>query len=232
MKGGFDAVGKSRKSKDVRQDKLFLRNEFDGEDMWGIPIIHPVVINDTSVELVSFTDAKLSDKKNCHKYVHCFQDDYKLMQAYANPDSKIRDLARYRGVLTPDYSLYPEMPRFRQLESIAKSRYCGAHWQHYGLNVIPTVNWSDENSFDFCFLGLQRGGAVAVSTVSCQRDDRAFMRGYNQMMMTLEPSTIICYGDRIPDMRGHIVCVDYLETTGRSKPWVDEEAMLVETLAS
>jgi len=225
-------MSKSRKSRDVRQDKLFLRNEFNGEAIWDIPIIRPVILSDTKVQLISFTDANLNDKENCHKYVHCFQDDYKITQAYTSPNNKLMDLARYKGVLTPDYSIYPEMPRWRQLESVAKSRWCGAYLQNYGLTVIPTVNWSDENSFDFCFLGLQKGGAVAVSTVSCLRDDKAFLRGYNQMLTMLEPSSIICYGNRIPNMSGNVIYVDYLETTRREKPWAEEEVMLEETLAS
>lgn len=225
-------MGSSRKSKDVRQSTLFLRDEYPGEDYWGIPSIHPVQIIQKAIELISFTDAKQTDKKNCHKYVHCFQDDYKIQQAYANPDNKVRDLARYKGILTPDYSLYPQMPRWRQMESIAHSRWCGAHWQMYGLTVIPTVSWSDENSFDFCFLGLEKGGAVAVSTIGCLQESMAFLKGYRQMLNELEPSTIICYGERIPGMSGNVICVDYLETTRRGVQWAEEEAVPVEILVS
>jgi hypothetical protein len=225
-------MSKSHKSKDLRCDKLFLRNEFDGEKTWGIPVIRPIILTEKMIQLISYTDTKLKDRKNCHKYVHCFQDDSKLLQAYSNPENRLLHLARYKGVLTPDYSLYPEMPRWRQLESIAHSRWCGACWQTYGLIVIPTINWSDENSFDFCFLGLEKGGTVAVSTLSCLCEPTSFLRGYRQMLNILEPSAIICYGDIISGMCGNIIQVDYLETTRRGKQWADEEVHLAGTLAS
>ena len=33
-----------------------------------------------------------------------------------------------------------------------------------GIRVIPTVNWGLENTFDFCFNGIEKGSTVAVST--------------------------------------------------------------------
>jgi hypothetical protein len=225
-------MGRSRKSKEVQSSNLLIRDEYLCEDKWGIPMIHPVQIESRVVEMISFADAKLSDKKNCYKYVHCFQDDYKLEQAYSNPNNKVKSLARYKGVLTPDYSLYPQMPRWRQIESIAHSRWCGAHWQAYGLNVIPTISWSDENSFDFCFLGLEKGGALAVSTVGCLCEKSDFLKGYKLMLDELEPSAIICYGEIISGMDGNIIHVDYLKTTRRGKQWADVEVPLAETLAS
>ena len=33
-----------------------------------------------------------------------------------------------------------------------------------GIWVIPTISWGLENTFDFCFNGIEKGSTVAVST--------------------------------------------------------------------
>ena len=59
--------------------------------------------------------------------------------------------------------------------------------------VIPTVSWSDEESYLWCFDGISQGGAVAVSSVGCLKNmdclDR-FMNGYNAMVDKLHPAQI------------------------------------------
>lgn len=43
------------------------------------------------------------------------------------------------------------------LQFIAHSRTVGVgHWQNQGLKVIPTVNWGKEDSFEFCFNGIEK----------------------------------------------------------------------------
>lgn len=37
--------------------------------------------------------------------------------------------------------------------------------QMYGIDVIPTISWSDRESFEWCFDGEPVDGAVAVSSV-------------------------------------------------------------------
>ena len=33
-----------------------------------------------------------------------------------------------------------------------------------GIRVIPSVSWGNENTFEFCFEGIEKGSTVAVST--------------------------------------------------------------------
>ena len=67
---------------------------------------------------------------------------------------ELQKLSEFYCVLSPDFSLFTNMPRALQIESVFKNRWCGAFWQSKGLKVIPTVSWSDEKSFDFCFEGM------------------------------------------------------------------------------
>ena len=102
-----------------------------------------------------------------------------------------------------------------QLYNTFRNRWCGAYWADIGLRVIPTVSWGNENTFDFCFLGIPKGSTVAVSTyMVSEHDNRCeqkefFMKGYQEMLRRIEPERIICYNTPFPEMEGNIIFVDY-----------------------
>ncbi len=115
-----------------------------------------------------------------------FIDDYRFTGIYNDPKCSLRKYSQYKFLLTPDFSTYVEMNLWRQMESIAHSRWVGAYWQSKGLTVIPTVSWSTPRSFEFCFDGIEKGSVVAVGTLGCKKNKRNFMRGYNEMLERME----------------------------------------------
>ena len=110
---------------------------------------------------------------------------------------------------SPDFSTYSEMDLWRQLESVAKNRWCGAYWQSRGQIVIPTISWGTPRSYEFCFDGAETNGIVAVGMIGCKGNRLAFMRGYTIMLEKLSPSAVICFGTPFPEMEGNIISVDY-----------------------
>lgn len=134
-------------------------------------------------------------------FVHFFLDDYRFAGAWTRPGRALRYIQPYGSSLTPDFSLYPEMPLALQIFQVYRNRWCGAFWQQEaGITVIPTVGWSDEESFAFCFLGIEEGSAVALSTVGLQRgateEERAmFVSGYEEMVRQIDPSLILVHGE-------------------------------------
>lgn len=129
--------------------------------------------------------------------------------------SDIEKLSRYRAVLSPDFSMYLEMAPVMQLYNVFRNRWCGAYWASKGIRVVPTVNWGDESTFDFCFEGSEKGSVVAVSTyMASEHDNRCdqkewFMTGYNELLRRIDPERIICYNTPFPEMQGNIIYVDY-----------------------
>ena len=108
-----------------------------------------------------------------------------------------------------------------QMYNVFRNRWCGAYWASKGIRVIPTVNWGDESTFDFCFDGIEKGSVVAVSTYMASEHDHRkdqkewFMAGYNEMLQRIEPERIICYNTPFPEMQGDIVYVDYERSSWR-----------------
>ena len=198
------------KSKFFRNNPLFLRNEFETEGRWGFPVIKKQEIDLENIELISYSDISLKDEKNINKGVHFFVDDYRFESLYDKPDRSLEALKKYKFVLTPDYSLYADMNPWRQIESVGKARWVGAKWQAEGMIVIPTVSWGLTRSFEFCFDGVQKNSIVAIGMIGCKSNKNNFLKGYNQMLLKIEPEAVICLGTPFDEMDGNIISVDYL----------------------
>ncbi len=201
-----------------RTSQIMLRNQFSGEGAFQIPIIPKANFEEDEfrdLRLIGFDRTHIEDNKNTDRMVHFFLYDYKFERVWKEPDRDIERLRRYRAVLSPDFSMYLEMNRTMQLYNTFRNRWCGAYFADRGMRVIPTVNWGDESTFDFCFLGIPRGSTVAVSTyMVSEHDNRAdqkefFLKGYREMLSRIEPERILCYHTPFPEMEGNIVYIDY-----------------------
>lgn len=89
-----------------------------------------------------------------------------------------------------------------------------------GIEVVPTICWSGENSFEWCFDGEPIGGTVAVSSVGTQRSREAkaaFLHGYNEMMKRLNPSAVVFYGSVPNECEGNIIHIDAFQEKFRKE---------------
>ena len=201
------------RSIEARLQQSLLRNEFDAFGKWNIPIVRKNEMDLNDIELICYVDTKSGEsEENRRKGVHFFIDDYRMGGIYRNIGRSLPKLSQYRFLLTPDYSLYAEMPKAVQLHNVFRNRWCGAFWQSKGLNVIPTVSWSDASSVDFCFDGIDEGSVVAISMIGCKRNKRGFLYGYSAMLEKINPKAIICLGVPFAEMKGNIIAVDYQQS--------------------
>ncbi len=198
------------KSKIMRENFLFMRNDFETVGRWDIPLVRKQELCCDDILLLACSDTKENDQQeNRNKGVHFFVDDYRFSGIYHYPSRSLKKYSQYRFLLTPDFSTYADMNLWRQMESVSKNRWIGAFWQKNGLTVIPTISWSTPSSFEFCFDGVEQGATVAIGMIGCRRSRLGFMRGYNEMLRRLTPEKIIVFGTPFPEMGGNIVPVDY-----------------------
>ena len=137
-----------------RTDPMFLRNQFPSDNAYGIPTLPKVALTDKEQEnlmLIAFNSIKSDNAQNPDRFVHFFLYDYNFEKLWTKPDESLELLSNYRGILTPDFSMYLEMPYALQLYNTFRNRWCGAWFASKGIKVIPTVSWGDESTFDFCF---------------------------------------------------------------------------------
>lgn len=125
--------------------------------------------------------------------IHFFLDDYRFENVwrYAHRTAKA-----FQGltVCSPDFSMYTDWPIEVQRWNVYRSRWCGAYWQTWGAQVIPTVNWSTPESYGFCFDGLPVNSMVAIGALEMGSDSPLFKQGFDEMIARLSPSVVLCYG--------------------------------------
>lgn len=181
-------------------------NGFEIAHKMGIKVIpYSAIAQSKRWLLIKSNDSSV----NTQNGVHFFVDDYRFNGIYNNPEKSLAKYSQYAFLLTPDFSTYADMSLWRQIESVAKNRWCGAYWQSKGLIVIPTISWSTPSSYDFCFDGVEENSIVAIGMIGCKQNRLNFMRGYYAMLEKIRPETIICFGTPFPEMQGNIVTVDY-----------------------
>ena len=166
----------------------------------GIPQMMECPAPDIPSRLVPF-DRAAAELRNgrSHGYVHFFIKDSLFNGIVDNLASAIPILSSFDGILTPDFSL--ERPSVNCLNacSVFYSRAVGFQCQRHNIPVIPTVRWSDEASFSYCFDGLVHGGIVAVGTYGVCKSHKQqdfFLTGLTKMIETVSPSTVLVYGAR------------------------------------
>lgn len=125
--------------------------------------------------------------------ISMFVDDYILERFWNNPLKYVNYYKNAAYVMSPDFSLLLGMPEPVQRWNVYRSRLVGYVWQKAGLSVIPTVSWTDNNSFEYCFEGIERGSNVAVSNIGCRNDEQKayFDAGLQELKSVIEPNTII-----------------------------------------
>lgn len=177
--------------RDQRNYENLNRAKFIGAGAFDIPRILAEVPA-TPQSWIGFNYAK-SCKDPANKAIHFFVDDYQFNRLWTNPDAYLDMLRRFKAVCTPDFSTYTDFPKAVQIWNHYRKHWLGAYWQGNGITVIPTISWSDESSFEWCFDGEPVGGAVAVSSVGTRLNKRAaelFRLGYDEMLRRLNPLTI------------------------------------------
>jgi hypothetical protein len=188
-----EPIGGTMRSREARSRETFLRNEFYMVGKADIPFVYSQKIDLSDLQFIGFHNTKSNDLKNRHKTVHFFLDDYKFDRVYDKPDRYEPRLRQYKQLLTPDFSLYTDISISKQSNAVFNSRWCGAFWQSKGFIVIPTMQWGNEESFNFCFDGVEKGSIVAVSTLGSTKVKTAWLAGFKAMCEKICPTKVVCY---------------------------------------
>ena len=178
----------------IRNYENLNKVKFKGAGPFDIPILEKS--NISAEHFIGFNYAK-SCKEPADKALHFFVDDYQFLRVWTNPDAYIPMLQKFKAVCTPDFSLYTDFPPAIQIYNHYRKHWLGAYMQMHGINVIPTIAWSDESSFAWCFDGEPIGSSVIISSVGTQvsnESKRLFKLGYEEMIIRLKPIKIYLYG--------------------------------------
>lgn len=167
----------------------------------------PVIKNDNFIpdDLIGFNYAKTSENKNCG--IHFYVDDYQFERVWNKPEEYTEILFDYDCILSPDFSLYMDMPMPMKIWNVYRSRFIGNYYQSKGIKVIPTLSWAEPETFEFCFEGIPEGSIVSVSTIGVKEDKEAlkvWRDGMDTAIDKIKPSAILVYGGKLDYDYGNI----------------------------
>lgn len=181
--------------KDVFHAYMVRNAQFDGVE--EIPRVKSTSLIPS--RLVQFS--KACADKNRNGFVAFYENDDKIEALWNNPQKYLPVLKRFDGVITPDYSLYYDMPYAMQVWNTYRGKAVGAWLNDNGIQTIPNVRWGDERSFELACLGVDKHSTIAVGTHGCIKSleyKQSFARGFDYVIDKLQPQKVIVYG-RAPE---------------------------------
>ena len=181
---------------DVLKERYILGAELSGK--YGIPKLKKINADVNGLKSVPFSEAR-KEKNPKKSVVHCFLDDCKFETLWREPMKSIETIFNFKYVIPPDFSFYSDMPLSLQIYQVYRMRAIHHFLSETGIQCIPVVGWSGEESFDFCFDGLPEGSTLAVSTNGCfaKSGMECYRKGFSEMCNRLNPKRVIVVGKEI-----------------------------------
>ena len=184
------------KVQDIRNN-YFRAYLFDGAILtskFGFPMLKRV--DHIPSNPISFVESRTKRRLD-NRWVHFYAEDLNFECVWSNPKAYVRLLKSFAGIITPDFSLYGDLPRAYQIWNCFRNRVLASWMQRNDMKIIPSVSWSGADSFDWCFDGLPEGGAVSVSANGCYYNiysRKRFIAGFHEMRQRLHPNIIVGVG--------------------------------------
>lgn len=142
--------------------------------------------------------------KDHSEFVVFYEHDLRFADVLTSTEDYLNELKKFAGVVSPDCSLYRDMPLCLQIANTYMNRLIGHYLQEQGLYVIPNIRWGDERSYTtgvlpekFAFLGVEKHSIVSIGTYGCIQGSENryyFKAGLEAMLEELEPEVVIVYG--------------------------------------
>jgi hypothetical protein len=183
--------------KDVYRAYLVKGASFtDGEEY---PIIQSC--NQIPEKVIPFSKTKNANDYN--QVVHFYEPDYKFECFGNKPRQYLQRLKKFKAVITPDFSVYRNMPLVVQRHQTYLNRAFGFWLQKNGIPIIPNVRYGDERTYSFCFDGILPNSVIAIGThgnIKKKIDIQYHIKGIPETIKQLKPQAILFYGAIVKDM--------------------------------
>lgn len=207
----------------------FLVEGAEFEGCFEFPVIKGLDSPEIPLRMIPFD--KISCTSDYDAYVCFYIHDIKFRDIILQIDSHIDKLKKFKGVITPDCSLYRDMPLSAQISNTYINRAIGTYLQRNGISVIPTVRWGDERSYSnvlfkekFAFTSIPPKSIIAIGTYGCikTKENRYhFTQGLKDLITELQPEVILVYGAMpaiiFDQFKARTTFVQYLDWTSERK---------------
>lgn len=187
---------------------------FPSSNRWGIPDLRPDMLSTQFPTETWYGQPQFEAGANLFIYgkmafplsaaggtLAFYTDDYKFEVVWSDAVKIVERFISFGwgAVVAPDFSVWRDDPCVIQLYNIYRSRWIARYWQEAGLRIIPSLNWSDEHSYEFCNLGIPKNSPVVACQAQTTRSAKGkqfFLQGLVRAIADIEPQTVVIYGGR------------------------------------
>ncbi|MCF0190022.1 MAG: DUF4417 domain-containing protein [Marinilabiliaceae bacterium] len=162
---------------------------------YGIPRLKPYY-DSIPNSFITYSECTTTKDYSCG--LASFDDDLFLERVWNNYNRYSSTFSKFHCVGEPDFSLKLEYPLAVQIANTYRNHALAYRMQESEIKIIPSPSWSSKESYEFCFDGYGKGGAVLISTIGTLRDERSrmyFKLGFGEMLKRLSPEAVVLYGD-------------------------------------
>ena len=179
------------------------RDVFNGRLLEGLTVVGPYEIPKIEPcalvpeELVAFSEAMSTTTTNPNAWVHWYEDDYRSERFWNTPERYLDRLSRFSGVISPDYSLYANMPEALKISNTYRNQLLGAWMQAKGLNVIANVRLSGPQSVPYALAGLPQHSTLSIGLHGCTKSVENRRQVIDEIRIICdqcEPESLLIYG--------------------------------------
>ena len=173
----------------VRSDDVHSWLYFDSDTIWGMPLLKAWE-GEMPKRWVRFPRVEQDAG------THFFVVDERFERCWRRPFLYAERLQSAGLLLSPDFSVWREMPLPVLQWQTYRNRWLGAFWQSLGMSVVPTVGWAA--SLDpFFWAGLPKHATVAIASIGLSDKTGRYLyeAGVAAMEEALEPKRVLVYGD-------------------------------------
>lgn len=171
----------------------------------------PLIKNPSEIiipkSMIPFSERNKSESRE--EFICFYEHDIRFRDILTATKEQFASLKKFKGVISPDCSLYYDMPLVLQMANTYLNRQIGHCLQEQGLYVIPNVRWGDERTYKrlistelpFAFLGLEKRGIYSIGTYGCCKNaeyKHHLSEGLRSFIEEIEPKIILVYG-AMPD---------------------------------
>jgi hypothetical protein len=160
------------------------------------PEIYPT--SEVPTRLITLSEAlrwNYSGPTDC--WVCCYENDKALERLKNHLIDIVPKLKRFKGLITPDFSIGTAESRAVQITNTLFSRIVGSYAQQQGIPVIASVRYSGMVSRDFCCEGVPENSTIAVGALGCMKDcikREIFFEGIDFSAKMTSPKNIVVCG--------------------------------------
>ncbi len=176
---------------------------------YGFPEIEGIKEQYSDVDWFSFNQREKA-KIYYQSGLHFFIDDYCFDSVWNNPDKYIECMKKYKYVIQPDFSMYYNFPVALQIFNKYRNHWLARYYSFYGVSVIPNINVSTPDCWEWSFIGYPKNSVVAFSDIGSvqKKSDRTILiNEYDEMIKRLEPLQVIYFTRNIKNVPSECISV-------------------------